>query len=174
MCLKMCRKYHEYLYVGPSVEIERASATSEDARLGSASCPWDASSLPGAPAAGVTSKPEDVARGPLLRPRPPLPAPPAPPGCGSHRRRHSWGLTATPRPHPRVCFLVAHLSLKDAPPFPHDIPGNTSPEDLARAFGPRVPGASLASGPCHSALGTPHAVVESAHSSEPLSSPGTP
>lgn len=69
MCLKMCRKYHEYLYVGPTVEIERASATSEDARLGSASRPWDAFSLPGAPAAGVTSKPEDVARGPLLRPR---------------------------------------------------------------------------------------------------------
>lgn len=49
MCLKMCRKYHEYLYVRPSVEIERASATSEDARLGSASRPWDASSLPFAP-----------------------------------------------------------------------------------------------------------------------------
>lgn len=49
MCLKMCRKYHEYLYVRPTVEIERASATSEDARLGSASRPWDASSLPFAP-----------------------------------------------------------------------------------------------------------------------------
>lgn len=50
MCLKMCHKYHEYLYVGPTVEIERASATSEDARLGSASCRWDASSgLPFAP-----------------------------------------------------------------------------------------------------------------------------
>lgn len=69
--------------------------------------------------------------------------------AAAHTGGGTRGLTAAPRPHPRVCFLVAHLSLKDAPPFPHDIPGNTSPEDLARAFGPQVPGASLASGPCH-------------------------
>lgn len=179
MCLKMCRKYHEYLYVGPTVEIERASATSEDARLGSASRPWDASSLPFAPRSRaprlLASRPSPrtwrgalcSALGLLSQLLPPLRA-------AAHTGGGTWGLTATPRPHPRVCFLVAHLSLKDAPPFPHGIPGNTSPEDLARAFGPRVPGASLASGPCHSALGTPHAVVESAHSSEPLSSPGTP
>lgn len=84
------------------------------------------------------------------------------------------GPVAMPRSRPRVRFLASHLLLRDAPSFPYDITVKTCLEDVARAFGPWSLRPSLASGPCHSALGTPHIVAVSPHSSEPLSSPGTP